>query len=205
MITIIDYGMGNLRSVAMAFESLGVGANVCQDPARLKQATAVVVPGVGSFQKAMANLKSNGLDEALHNCWEKGVPLLGICLGMQLFSAHGEEGGIEAGLGYVAGSTRRLVGAPKLPHVGWNTLTVKKTFLGLTSHGKEPYMYFTHSFVLTEISTEIVSASACYGVEFPVAIEQDNLFGVQFHPEKSGAQGIRLLHEFARRAGERSC
>lgn len=205
MITVVDYGMGNLRSVAMAFASFGVGARVCQDPARLKEATAIVVPGVGSFQKAMANLKNSGLDEALHSCWTKGAPILGICLGMQLFSAYGEEGETTAGLGYVTGSARKLAGAPKLPHVGWNTLKVRRPFLGLTSHRKEPYMYFTHSFVLTEVSADIVAVSATYGAEFPVAIEQDNLFGVQFHPEKSGAEGLRLLQDFARRAGERPC
>ena len=105
----------------------------------------------------------------------------------------------------MTGSARRLVGAPKLPHVGWNTLRVRRPFLGLTSHGKDPYMYFTHSFVLAEVSADIVAISAYYGTEFPVAIEQNNLFGVQFHPEKSGAEGLGLLQEFARRAGERSC
>ena len=194
--------MGNLHSVSKAFSTLGFRAEVVTDYRDLKQARGIVLPGVGSFRQAMTNLSNLNFVAPLQELAEQGIPLLGICLGMQLLADVGQEGGEVPGLGIIPGAVKRLSGTPKLPHVGWNTLKVKKPFLGLYKGHSDPHMYFTHSYALEPEDTPDVAALTEYGVSIVSAVQRGSVYGAQFHPEKSGAEGLALLKHFALEAGE---
>ncbi len=198
MIAIIDYGIGNLRSVQKAFEHIGETAEVTGDPGRIRAASHVLLPGVGAFAAGMRGLAQTGLDQAVRQAAASGKPLLGICLGMQLLFEGSEEGGDPRGLGLIPGRvTRMRPNGLKVPHVGWNDLSLADSPLwaGLGSH---PYAYFVHSYYLADAHAPCAIATATYGAPFVAAVHQGNLWGMQFHPEKSGDAGLTMLRNFAR-------
>jgi len=195
MIGVVDYGMGNLRSVEKAFLFLGCEAEVFADPMDIARYDKLVLPGVGAFGDAMAALASSGMDEAIRLAIGRKIPFLGICLGMQLLFESGEENGYHRGLGLFPGTVSHLPPGRKVPHIGWNSLEIKKSsglFAGL---GSEPYVYFVHSYqALTEPG--LISAVTSYGGSVTAAVERNNVFGLQFHPEKSGDAGLTILRNF---------
>ncbi len=202
MITIVDYGMGNLRSVEKAFQFLGFKAAISDDPVAVLKAERLVLPGVGAFEQAMARLNETGLGEAVKEAAEKGTPLLGICLGMQLLFEGSDEGGYHKGLGLLPGTVKRLPDRGlKIPHMGWNDLQTRDC--PLFSKGENPTVYFVHSFAMLDISHDFTAAVCDYGVPFTAVVRKGNLMATQFHPEKSGDAGLKMLKGFANyRGGE---
>jgi imidazole glycerol-phosphate synthase subunit HisH len=198
-IAIIDYGMGNRRSVEKALAHVGASALVSSEHARLRAAAGLVLPGVGAFPQAMRNLRALGLDELIRERIAAGTPLLGICLGMQLAFEHSEEQGGAEGLGLVAGAVRLLdAGGLKLPHIGWNDVQLVRSSLLTQELPSRCAFYHVHSLAPVPAHAEDVLATAEYGTPFVTAVERGSFFGVQFHPEKSSAAGLRLLANFAR-------
>ena len=198
MIAIVDYGMGNLRSVEKAFEHVGAEAVITHEHARVREAAGVVLPGVGAFPKAMDAVRELGLDELMRERVEAGVPTLGIYLGMQLLFERSSELGGAAGLGLLGGEVGPL-DAPglKIPQIGWNAISWKRASR-LTAGLPDPCaFYHVHSFVPRPADPGDVLATAEYGGEFVTAVEREPVYGVQFHPEKSGPHGLRLLGNFA--------
>lgn len=198
MIAIIDYDAGNLRSVEKALDALGERAVVSRDEKTILSADKVILPGVGSFGDAMGKLNQYGLVEVIRRVADQGTPFLGICLGLQLlFEKSGESDGIP-GLGLLPGEIVRFQDLPglKVPHMGWNSLDIRpgaRLFKGLESG---EYVYFVHSYYLKAEEKEDVAASCVYGVEFHASVERGNVFACQFHPEKSGSTGLRILKNF---------
>jgi imidazole glycerol-phosphate synthase subunit HisH len=198
-IAVIDYGMGNRRSVEKALEHVGATATVTSDHQQLRAADGLVLPGVGAFPKAMENLRRLGLVELIGERIEAGTPLLGICLGLQLaFESSSELGGAE-GLGIVPGHVRALeTGALKLPHIGWNLVTFERPSPLLADLPERCAFYHVHSFVPEPSDRRDVLGTGEYGERFVTAVRRGSFYGVQFHPEKSSAAGLRLLASFAR-------
>ena len=195
MIAIIDYGMGNLHSVSKAVERLGHEAKVTSDPGEILAADGAILPGVGAFGDAMRNLRETGLDEAAKAFARSGRPMLGICLGMQLLFSESEEHGRHEGLGLLPGRVVRFRGPFKVPHMGWNRLKLEQA--NPLTDGLEPgHVYFVHSYhALPEHKDDLLATTDYHG---PVAaiVGRGQLYGMQFHPEKSGELGIRLLGRF---------
>lgn len=198
MIAIVDYGMGNLRSVQKAFERIGVTARIVPFPGDLERADGIVLPGVGAFGQAMDNLRAIGWDVALHEAVARGTPLLGICLGMQLLFESSEEMGQHAGLGMLRGEVKRFEGTLKVPHMGWNIVRAKRASLLLRDVPDGSYAYFVHSYYCAPSDESLILATTDYGIEFPSIVGQGNVFGVQFHPEKSQHVGLKILQNFSR-------
>jgi glutamine amidotransferase len=198
MIAIIDYGMGNLRSVQKAIERLGYEAVVTSDPETVKRAEGVILPGVGAFGDAMDNLKQLGMIEAIKQVTEEGTPFLGICLGMQLLFSTSDEHGMHAGLDLIPGHVRRFQGDFKIPHMGWNSLTLHTPSPILEQVKNGDYVYFVHSYYVDPADRRVVIASTDYHGEVPAMVQQNNIFGIQFHPEKSSDVGMQMLKNFAR-------
>ena len=198
-VAVLDYGMGNLRSVEKAFEHVGVEADVTNDHARICAADGVVLPGVGAFPKAMERIRELRLDEAIRERLDEGVPVLGICLGMQLlFDSSTELGGGE-GLGLIAGGVDRLdTGGLKLPQIGWNTVEWRRPSPLTEELPERCAMYHVHTYAPRPADPGVVLGMARYGEEFVTAVESGLVSGVQFHPEKSGPHGLALLSGFAR-------
>lgn len=204
MIAIIDYGMGNLRSVQKAFEYLGFGAIITDDAAVVAAAERVVLPGVGAFADAMARLKETGLDQAFLDAANSGKPVLGICLGMQMMFERSEENGVHEGLGLFPGAVTRFEERGlKIPHMGWNTLTTRDC--PLFDAGDDPCVYFVHSYCVAEVSDDFTAATCNYGQTFTAAVCRGNVMATQFHPEKSGDAGLKMLKRFATWQGVASC
>lgn len=202
MLTIVDYGAGNLRSVARAFQYLGILAQVVDRPEAVERAEAVVFPGVGAAGAAMRHLKEKGLDQAISAALKRGIPFLGVCLGMQLLLASHEESNV-AGLALLPGRVRRLPNEVLVPQMGWNQVTLlreSKLFDGIPPGA---HFYFNHSYYADPENQEIIAGQTDYGLPFCSVIEAGNLWGVQFHPEKSSANGLKLLRNFAKVAGVR--
>ncbi len=204
MITIVDYGMGNLRSVAKAFERLGVQARVTQSPGDIASAEKLVLPGVGAFEDAVRNLETLHLTEPLLKFLEAGKPFLGICLGLQLLFTESEEGGLHKGFGVFSGRVKRFPnGSLKVPHIGWNNIqriaySVERRDCPLLKGISDgSYFYFVHSYYADPIDKNIVTAQTEYGVPFTSVIWKDNIFATQFHPEKSQTLGLKILENFA--------
>ncbi len=197
MIAIIDYGAGNLRNVAKAFDYLGIENIVTDDIPTIEKADKIVLPGVGAFGEGMANLTKKGLDKVIVNAAKKGTPLLGICLGMQMLFDESEESPGVKGLGILKGRIVKLpkCGDLKIPHMGWNDITCRgKLFENL----EKPFVYFVHSYYLEAEDKSIVSATTHYGIDIEVAVESANVYATQFHPEKSSDVGLKMLSNFAK-------
>lgn len=199
MIAIIDYQMGNLRSVQKGFEKVGHEATVTCDPRLLAQADKVVLPGVGAFGDAMTELKRRHLVEPIREAVASGKPFLGICLGLQLLFDIGYEGGQHEGLGIVKGECVRFSLPPefKVPHMGWNQLTIHRPAPVLAGLSDGVHCYFVHSYYVVPRDPEVIATETNYSAPFCSAIWRDNLFATQFHPEKSQRDGLRMLKNFA--------
>jgi len=198
MIAIIDYGMGNLRSVHKGFEKVGVKTVVVGSPGQVDEADGVVLPGVGAFADAMDNLRSAGMDDAIHRAVTAGKPFLGICLGQQLLFETSEEWGIHEGLGIFPGRVRRLPEGLKIPHMGWNQLEIKRPDPLLAGIPDRSSFYFVHSYYVDPAEEELALALTEYGVHFACIVGKGNVYGIQFHPEKSSSLGLKILENFGR-------
>ena len=198
MIAIIDYGAGNLHSVKNALDFLGAENVVTPDPEVIKSANKVILPGVGAFGDALENLRSRGLEDVIKECINDKKPFLGICLGMQLLFSESEESPGVKGLDIFKGKIVKIPDGDglKIPHMGWNDLKIVKDSKILGNLGDEPFVYFVHSYYLESEENSIISAFTEYGKRLDIAIEQDNVFATQFHPEKSGKTGLKILSNF---------
>ena len=195
MIGIIDYGMGNLRSVQKAFAYLGFQADIIGDAHLAAKADRLILPGVGAFHDAMERLRETGMDEAVLEAAEKGKPLLGICLGMQMMFEYSEENGLWKGLGLFPGRITRLEDhGLKIPHMGWNQLDTRGGIL--FEQDTHPYVYFVHSYCAAQIN-QYTAATCTYGQTFTASVQKDNICATQFQPEKSGTEGLNMLRRFA--------
>lgn len=193
MIAIVDYGAGNLVSVKKAFDWLGQEGIITSDPAQVAAATKVVLPGVGHFAST-ESLERTGLKQAIAESIDRGIPFLGICVGMQWMFAGSEESAATRGVGVFEGECTRFPESVKSPHVGWNDLQIDSSSRLLRGVSSGSFVYFTHSFRAPV--TEATVACCEYGGQFSAAVERDHLFGVQFHPEKSGEIGLKMLSNF---------
>jgi glutamine amidotransferase len=197
MIAIIDYGMGNLRSVEKGFLKIGANALVTSDPKVVQEARAVVLPGVGAFRDCMRNLEEMSLVEAVVRSIKKGKPYLGICLGLQVLFAESEEFGRSEGLNIFGGKVVRFPeNGLKVPHMGWNTIKVLKRPPIFDSIEDESFFYFVHSFYVVPIEKNLTATTTDYGVRFTSMVWKDNVFATQFHPEKSQDLGLAILKGF---------
>jgi imidazole glycerol-phosphate synthase subunit HisH len=198
MIAIIDYGMGNLRSIHKAFEHVGHRACVTRSPAAIADASHVVLPGVGAFPDCMRNLDRFGLIEPIHRTIRSGKPFLGICLGLQLLFTEGEEFGPHPGLAILKGRVVRFPDGAglKIPHMGWNQVKQLKPLALFGGIAKGAYFYFVHSYYVVPEDRALAATTTSYGLEFVSSIQQENLFACQFHPEKSQAAGLSMLRTF---------
>jgi glutamine amidotransferase len=199
-IVIVDYGMGNLRSVQKAFEAVGHAADISADPGRIADAAKVVLPGVGAFRDAIARLRETRLADAVVGHIRAEKPFLGICLGMQLLFTRSHEDGVYAGLDLLPGEVVRFPPQPglKVPHMGWNTLRLARPdcplFAGLPP---DPAVYFVHSYYPAPADPAVTAAEADYPTPFTAAVWRGNVYATQFHPEKSQQVGLRMLKNFA--------
>jgi len=203
MITIVDYGMGNLRSVHKAFEHLGFSAEVTDDARKVEHAERLVLPGVGAFGDCIANLQQGGFVEAIHAHIHSGRPFLGICLGLQVLFERSEEFGTHSGLGVIPGTVEHFPTdmqvdgeALKIPHMGWNQIQIERECPLLRGVENGSYVYFVHSYRVIPTQAEDVLTTTAYGVRFCSAIWRDNIMATQFHPEKSQAVGLKILKNF---------
>lgn len=200
-IAIVDYGMGNLRSVYNALDLLGYPADLISDPHELKKFDHVILPGVGSFRICMENLKKSGFDHSIIEYVQTGKPLMGICLGMQILASKGYEDGETSGLGLIPGEIKKIIPTDKtikIPHVGWNDVTFKlseKHPLANKIKNSQVF-YFTHSFYFDCMKSDYSVGETLYGSLFTSAVLNNNVFATQFHPEKSQDAGLKLFHNF---------
>ena len=202
-IAVVDYGMGNLASVAKALERSGADVRVTESAAAVRDAAAVVLPGVGAFRDAAARLEQSGLGAAVLERIAAGTPFLGVCLGLQLLFESSAEGGRWPGLGFFAGTVERLQTGLKVPHIGWNELEWAPAGADMARGLRAPAaVYFVHSYAALPADPAIVAASTDYGGQVVAAVARDNVWAMQFHPEKSSLVGLSLLANFVERAKE---
>jgi glutamine amidotransferase len=206
MIAVIDYGMGNLRSVQKALEFVGAKVIVTHDPDLILSADSVVLPGVGAFKDCMANLNKLSLIDPIRKFIDSGKPFLGICLGLQVLFEESEEYGPVPGLGILPGKVVKFIDGSsdtrkgpqiKIPHMGWNQVKVKKNAPLFAGVGDSPYFYFVHSYYVVPEDPEIVATVTHYGIEFVSGIQHKNIYAFQFHPEKSQTLGLSILERFS--------
>lgn len=199
MIAIIDYGVGNLFSLSSSLKAIGYDTVVTGDASAIKKADKLILPGVGAFDDAVKKLKNSNLDKVIYEEVEKGKPLMGICLGMQMLFEKSYEYGEHKGLGLIKGKVipmeNNIPGTLKIPHIGWNSLNFKKPCPIFKYINNGDFVYFVHSFYAADCD-EFVTATAEYGKEITAAVAKDNIFGCQFHPEKSGDVGLKILKAF---------
>ena len=189
--------MGNLRSVQAGLEHVGQKAFVTDDPEKIMESPAVVLPGVGAFADAIGRLEETGLGDAFRKAVQSGKPCLGICLGLQLLFSESEEGGLYRGLDIIPGRVIRFSNQLKVPHMGWNQLNIKKPDLPIFREiPDDSYMYFVHSYYVQPEDTNVIATTTDYGIDFTSMIAKDNLFATQFHPEKSQKIGLQILRNF---------
>ena len=198
MIAIIDYGMGNLRSVQKAFDHLGFAAEIVEEPERLSEATHLVLPGDAAFGDAMRNLRAAGWDQAILEGIAAKKPFLGICVGLQLMFSESEEMGQHSGLGILLGKCVRFPVTERVPQIGWNQVAIKRDVPLLAGVPEGSFFYFVHSFYVETVNESDCVATTDYGLDYTSIAGDGRVFGVQFHPEKSQAHGLRLLDNFAR-------
>jgi len=201
MITIVDYGMGNIQSVVNAFEAIGCPITRADNPEKLKGAKKIVLPGVGAFGEGIGVLRKGGFEKVLNDLviGDK-IPFLGICLGMQLLASTGQEHGSYKGLNWIPGKVIRFDFSAKsfyIPHVGWNDIEIKEESTLFPSKDYSPDFYFVHSYHFVSESDEFATSWCNYGIRFAASVQKDNIFGIQFHPEKSHKEGLDLLQRFA--------
>jgi glutamine amidotransferase len=196
-VAVLDYGMGNLLSVAKAIERVGGEAVVTAEPGEVMGADALVVPGVGAFAACMTNLREAGLDRAIGRFRAGARPILGVCLGMQILFDVGMEGGGHQGLGILRGTVVRLPGEVKLPHMGWNEVTWVRDHPLVAGIPSGTRFYFVHSYAC-QPQGDVSVGETEYGVRFPAAVARDNLFATQFHPEKSGDPGLEIYRNLVK-------
>jgi imidazole glycerol-phosphate synthase subunit HisH len=198
MIAIIDYGMGNLRSVQKAIEAVGSTAEVTSDPDRVRRASKVILPGVGAFADAMTELRRTGLGDAFREAVIRGKPCLGVCLGLQLLFDRSFEDGEYDGLGLIPGQVVRFAPRPglKVPHMGWNTLRIRRPCPVFEGVEGSPSVYFVHSYHAETADPAVIAAEADYPDPFPAAVWRENLMACQFHPEKSQRVGLAMYANF---------
>ncbi len=199
MIAIIDYGMGNLRSVQKGFERMGHDAVVTSDAKTILSASKVVLPGVGAFPDCMRNLREYGLIDAVHESINSGKPFLGICLGLQLLFTESEEFGISKGLDIIKGKVVRFKiqdSTFKVPHMGWNSVSIKRQPPALADVPDGSHFYFVHSFHVVPEDKSVIATTTDYGYEFVSSVWKDNIYATQFHPEMSQALGLSILKRF---------
>ncbi len=201
-IAIIDAGIGNLRSVQKAFEFLGVTPQITHDPEAVLRADAVVLPGVGAFGDGMQGLQQHGMDEAIRQAIQNGRPFLGICVGLQLLFEESEEMGWHRGLGIFPGRIVRFPRSLTVPHMGWNQLHQRRAHPLLADVPDGAFVYFAHSYHAVTNDETIVIATTDYGEDFPSVVAKDNVWAVQFHPEKSHRVGLTILRNFLEYLGD---
>lgn len=198
-ITMIDYGGSNIRSAQKAFEAVGAAVRVTADPAEVRRAAKLVLPGVGAFGAGMAALRARGLDTAVQDATARGVPLLGICLGMQFLFEESDEMGSHAGLGLIPGHVTRIQSIDpsfKVPHMGWNQIEYTKPHPLLSNVPSGSHTYFVHSYYCVPADPAHALATTSYGTDFTSVAGRDHILGIQFHPEKSQKRGLQLLHNY---------
>jgi len=193
-ILILNYGVGNLRSVSKALENCKATVKITNKAKDVKEADAIVLPGVGAFKEARKKIKS--LESTIKNFINSGKFILGICLGLQLLFTKSFEGGIILGLNLLKGNVVKLPETVKLPHIGWNTIKIVKDNEILNGVEDEAFMYFVHSYIAKPEEPEIVLSTTDYGIVFPSIIAKNNIYATQFHPEKSGNNGLKILENF---------
>ncbi len=194
-IAVVDYGVGNLFSIKNALERIGAGPELVTEPEELAGFEGVVVPGVGSFGRCMRRISR--FEGVLSEVLEEGTPILGICVGMQVLFDRSEESP-EEGLGWISGDVVRLPDSVLVPQMGWNTLSIKKEVEILEGISEEDFFYFVHSYACVPVDGSVLAATTDYGTEIAAAVSRENLFAVQFHPEKSGQKGLLILENFVR-------
>jgi glutamine amidotransferase len=193
---ILDYGAGNLRSVARAVEHAGFDCDISEDPRSLDDAAAVILPGVGAAADTMANLRQRGLADPIREYIASGRPFLGVCMGLQALMTYSEEGGRHECLDVIPGQVVRFPQGLKVPQMGWNTIQVARRHPVLEGIGDGAYFYFVHGYYVQPADESVVAATAEYGVRFAAVVIKDNIVATQFHPEKSGPAGLRLYRNF---------
>ena len=197
MITIIDYAINNLRSVEKAFLSMDIPVRVSDDPDQIRDATKLVLPGVGAFADAISNLKAKKLHGLIVEKASSGTPLLGLCLGLQLLFSESEEFGRNLGFDLIPGKVKRLPADLKVPHIGWNQLHLKRPDPLLEGIAEDDFVYFVHSYYAEPVEPDDILATTDYGLEFTAIARKGNVWATQFHPEKSQTVGLRILRNFA--------
>ena len=198
-VSIIDYGMGNLRSVQKGFEKTGCEARIISSPRQVRDARALVLPGVGAFRTCFENLETLGLIEPILTSIKEGKPFLGICLGLQILFSESREFGTTPGLDVIKGRVIRFqpeIHALKIPHMGWNSVCIRRQSHCLQNIPDGAYLYFVHSYYVVPDTADVIATTTTYGVEFVSSICKDNLFACQFHPEKSQTVGLQILKNF---------
>jgi len=201
MLTIVDYDVGNLRSVYMAFHRLGIEAEVTGDAEAIRKAGAIVLPGVAAFGDAIASIRALGLESTLIDAVTDGVPFLGICVGLQLLFEVSEEMGEHRGLGILEGRVRRFPPGLPVPHMGWNQIRQVQTVPLWRGIPNQSHAYFVHSYYVDPRDPSVVAGTTDYGIDFASAVARGNLYGIQFHPEKSQDVGRAILRNFVVEAG----
>lgn len=198
MIAILDYGMGNLRSVSKAFERLGADCTITRDPQVLRQADKLVVPGVGAFRDCMQALQDLGLIEPIREFIRSGRYYLGLCLGMQILMEESEEGGDVPGLAVIKGKVLRFPDnlGLKVPHMGWNNIHFEKNAKLFAGLPQDSFVYFVHSYYVAPDSSQVIAATTNYGFDFASSLQCENILATQFHPEKSQAVGLQMIQNF---------
>ncbi len=207
MIAIVDYGMGNLRSVSKAFQSQGFTVNVTRDPGDIREASGLVLPGQGAFGDCVKNLEENGIFQTIREFIESGKPYLGICLGLQVLFEGSEESPGVAGLGLLKGKVVKFPSFKKerlkVPHMGWNRIGIRKKTALLEGIPDGSWFYFVHSYFPVPEDESVIAITCTYGLEFTATVATGNIFACQFHPEKSSAYGLLLLRNFGLLCGEK--